>query len=101
MINVIASIHLKKGQLPKFIKIFKANIPAVLSEKGCVAYTPTVDVQTDLPPQQCDPDVVTIIEKWESLQDLKVHLSAPHMLEYREKVSSMVDKVVLKVLTEA
>ncbi len=101
MINVIASVHLKKGVFPQFIKIFKANIPAVLAEKGCVAYAPTVDVPTDLPPQVCDPDVVTIIEKWESLQDLKTHLTAPHMLKYREKVSDMVEKVVLKILTEA
>ena len=44
---------------------------------------------------------MTVIEKWESLDDLHVHLSAPHMLAYREKVSSMVEGVMLKVLEDA
>ncbi|MCK5681445.1 antibiotic biosynthesis monooxygenase, partial [bacterium] len=30
--------------------------------------------------------VVTIIETWESLEDLQVHLSAPHMIAYEEEV---------------
>ena len=44
---------------------------------------------------------VTIIEKWGSLEDLQTHLTAPHMLAYKEKVKDLVDKVSLKVLMEA
>jgi hypothetical protein len=32
MINVIASIQTKEGQLSEFIEIFKSNIPKVLEE---------------------------------------------------------------------
>jgi len=46
-------------------------------------------------------NVVTIIEKWDSLEDLKTHLSAPHMLAYKENVKDIVDRVSLKVLGEA
>ena len=100
MINVIASIHIKEGRLSEFIEIFKANIPKVLEEKGCTEYVPTIDVPTGLPPQELNNNVVTIIERWDSLEDLQAHLSAPHMLAYKENVKNLVDKVSLKVLGE-
>jgi quinol monooxygenase YgiN len=101
MINVIASIHIKEGRLSEFIEIFKSNIPNVLEEKGCIEYVPTIDVPTGLPSQELNNHVVTIIERWGSLEDLQAHLSAPHMLAYKEKVKDFVDKVSLKVLGEA
>ena len=101
MIHVLASIRIKAGGVPAFLEIFKANVPNVLQEKGCIAYAPAVDIAADLPPQVLDEHVVTVIEKWESLQALQDHLQAPHMLSYREKVSDLVEEVSLKVLTEA
>jgi len=86
--------------LSEFIEIFKSNIPNVLEEKGCIEYVPTVDVPTGLPPQELNNNVVTIIEKWDSLEDLQTHLLAPHMLAYKENVKDLVDKVSLKVLRE-
>ena len=100
MINVIASIQTKKGQLSEFIEIFKSNIPKVLEEKGCIEYVPTIDVPTGLPPQELNPNVVTIIEKWDSVDDLMAHLSAPHMLEYKKKTKDLVDKMYVKILEE-
>ncbi len=101
MINVIASVHIKEGRSSEFIEIFRSNIPNVLKEKGRIEYMPTVDVPTGLPPQELNSNVVTIIEKWESLEDLQTHLSAPHMLSYREKVKDLVESMSLKVLEEA
>ncbi|MHC4872323.1 MAG: putative quinol monooxygenase [Planctomycetota bacterium] len=101
MINVLASITVKGGCVEKFVEIFKDNIPNVLAEKGCIEYMPTVDVETDIPPQVNDCNVVTIIEKWESLDDLYAHLKAPHMDIYREKVKGLVESVSLKVLQDA
>jgi len=98
MIYIIASIQIKEGRLVEFIEIFKSNIPKVLEEKGCMEYVPTLDVPTGLPPQELNANVVTIIEKWDSLEDLKAHLSAPHMLSYREKTKHLVDKMSIKVL---
>ena len=87
MINVIASIHIKEGRLSEFIEIFKSNIPNVLEEKGCIEYVPTTDVPTALPTQVLNNNVVTIIEKWGSLEELQAHLSTPHMLANKEKVN--------------
>ena len=101
MINVIASIHINEGRLSEFVEIFKSNIPNVLEEKGCIEYMPTIDVPTGLLSQELNNNVVTIIEKWASLEVLQAHLSTPHMRAYKEKVKDLVDSVSLKVLGEA
>jgi len=100
LINVIASIRVREGRLTEFIEIFKSNVPNVREERGCIEYFPTVDINADLPPQSLDRNVVTIIEKWESLDALRDHLKAPHMLSYKERVKDMVEDLSLKVLKE-
>lgn len=100
MIHVIASITIKDGMKDEFLQIFNANVENVVKEKGCIEYRPTIDVATGLEAQNLDENLVIVIEKWESVDDLKVHLTAPHMLVYREKVASMVEGVVLKVLQD-
>ena len=101
MINVIASIKVKPEQLTRFIAIFKANTPKVLEEEGWIEYAATVDKNTPIPIQEIDPCIVTIIEKWQSLDHLNAHLEAPHMLEYKVEVTDMVEAVSLKILQDA
>lgn len=101
MINVLASITVKPSHTAEFIEIFKANIPAVLNEDGCIEYAATVDFKTDLPIQEINANVVTIIEKWESYAHLQAHFKAPHMLVYKAKVADMVESLSLKVLENA
>ena len=101
MIHVIASVRVKPGKVPEFLKVFKQNVPDVRNEKGCIDYVPTLDFKTGLPPQVVDENVVTILEKWESMEALAAHLKTPHMLAYREKVKDIVLELSLKVLEEA
>lgn len=102
MIHVIASIHVKPGTRGPFLAIFKANIPAVLAEDGCLRYEPALDVDTGFPAQGgVRADVVTIVEAWQSLAHLKAHLAAAHMAAYREKVKDLVVGVQLQVLEPA
>ncbi len=101
MISVIASIRVKPGKRAEFLEIFKANLPKVREEEGCIEYFPAVDVDAGLPPQVLDEQMVTVIEKWESLKALRDHLVAPHMVAYKEKVKDIVEEVTLKVLKEA
>lgn len=99
MIKVIAKIEVKSEYLEEFIDIFKANVPAVQAECGCIAYIPTMDVDSGLPPQNAiSKNRVTIVETWESLDHLLAHLKAPHMLTYKEKTRDMVIGVSLDVL---
>ena len=101
MINVIASIRIEAGGLSDFLEIFRANMLKVREEKGCVEYVPLVDIDAKLVPQILDENVLTIIEKWESLEALRDHLEAPHMMAYREKVKNIVTGLSLKILKEA
>ena len=98
MISVIASIQVKENCLDSFLEIFKANVPKVMNEEGCVEYAPAIDLDTGLELQALDPNVVTIFEKWKTLECLQAHLIVPHMLEYKAKVADLVEDVSLKVL---
>ena len=100
MINVLASIRVKSGTRDEFLKHFIDNIPAVLQEEGCVEYFPAVDLHSGLEIQELDPDSVTVIEKWESLDALHAHLKAPHMAAYKEQVKDIVVSISLKVLEQ-
>jgi quinol monooxygenase YgiN len=101
MISVIASVRVKAGRVSEFIEILKSNVPEVRKEKGCIEYSPTVDIDSGLPVQKLDKNAVTIIEKWESVEALRAHLKTPHMLAYREKVKEIVEELSIKVLREA
>ena len=101
MIHVVAQVKVKDGKQREFLTEFRSIIPAVHEEAGCLEYGPTIDADTDLERQHTDPRVVTIIEKWESLDDLKAHLSAPHMLAYRDRVAGLVESSRLHILQPA
>ena len=101
MVHVIASVRLKPGKRDEFLEVFKANVPFVRKETGCIEYFPAIDIDAGLPPQTMDINTVTIIEKWESLKALSNHLTAPHMLTYRERTKDMVDGLSIKVLQVA
>ena len=101
MIHVIASITVKDSERDAFLQIFKANVPKVLEEEGCVEYAATVDFPTEVPIQKTNENVVTVVEKWETFAHLEAHFTAPHMLEYKAKVEGMVEDVSLKILEDA
>jgi quinol monooxygenase YgiN len=101
MINVIATIKLNPGTRDEFVKIFNANVPAVLAEDGCIEYVPSIDVDSGLDNQNKDENAVVVIEKWETLEHLHAHLTAPHMISFREKAGDMIAGLSLKILKQA
>ncbi len=102
MIYVIATVELNPGGKEKYLAELKRVMPLVHKEKGCLAYGPTVDLPTGIPIQVPARDnVVTLIEKWESLEALKLHLTQPHFMEYRERVKDVMKSVSIQVLTPA
>ncbi|MCA9267396.1 MAG: antibiotic biosynthesis monooxygenase, partial [Planctomycetales bacterium] len=81
MIHVIAAITVQPGRRDDFLAEFHKIVADVRAEEGCLDYGPTVDFPTNIPAQPAErPDVVTVVEKWESLDHLEAHLIAPHML---------------------
>ena len=99
MIFVIATIEVKPGKREAFLAEFHKNMPNVRAEKGCIEYGPNVDAKTDIKAQiPLRENVVTIVEKWESLDALHAHLAAPHMATYRERVKDLVVGSKLQIL---
>ena len=97
-VSVVASVQVKPGQVEQFLEVFQANVPHVLAEDGCLEYAPAVDVDSGMAAQELAPEVVTILERWASLDALNKHAAAPHTLAYREQVKGIVEGVSLKVL---
>lgn len=102
MIHVIATIEVKEGRRDAFLAEFHRVVPLVLAEEGCLEYGSTVDAATGLEAQGAlRPNVVTVVEKWESVERLKAHLVAPHMNDYRDRVKDVLVGLTLAVLEPA
>lgn len=102
MIHVIATITVAAGKREEFLAAFHELTPKVREEIGCIEYGPAVDVETAISAQTFKGhDVVTVIEKWESVSALEAHLVAPHMETYREQVKDLVTGLTLHVLEPA
>ncbi len=102
MICVIARIEVSEGRRDDFLAEFRKIVPKVLEEEGCLEYSPMVDVPTSIGAQSPPRDnVVTVVEKWESIEALEAHLMAPHMIEYRKVVKPRVVHASLEILRPA
>jgi quinol monooxygenase YgiN len=99
MIHVVAIITAKADQRPTLLKTLKANIPAVHAERGCIEYGVTIDADGASP--AFGPDAFVVIEKWETIADLKAHSTAPHMIAYAEKAKPLLATRVVHVLQPA
>jgi quinol monooxygenase YgiN len=102
MIHVLAMIRLAPGRRSDFLAKFHKLVPQVRAERGCIEYSPAIDVQTPIAAVSgIREDVVTVVEKWEDLPALEDHLAAPHMTRYRETVQDLVVGVEIRVLEPA
>ena len=102
MIHVVAIITIKPGLRETVLSAFRANIPAVLAEDGCIEYGPTVDAD-DVGSFQAKigADSFMVIEKWRDVAALKAHAAAPHMAAYGTKVKDMLAGRIVHVLSPA
>lgn len=102
MIHVLAIITAKSGMRDAILTAFRANMPAVHAENGCIEYGPAVDAE-GLGGMQTrfGPDAFVVIEKWESLDALKAHAASPHMATYAAKTREMIASRVIHVLSPA
>ena len=102
MIHVLAIITAKPGQRDAVLTAFRANMPAVHAEAGCVQYEPVIDAANAGAMQaQLGEDTFCVIERWESLDALQAHSRSPHMKEYGAKTREMLVSRVIHVLSPA
>jgi quinol monooxygenase YgiN len=102
MIHVLAVITAKPGQRDTILAAFKANVPAVLAEAGCIEYGAAIDSANPLPFQTpYGPDSFVVVEKWASMDALKAHAAAPHMAAYAAKTRDLVQNRTIHILSPA
>ena len=99
MIHVIAVITAKPGKRAEILQHFRANVPNVHKEKGCIEYGAAVDAENALAFQtKYGPDTFLVVEKWESMDALKAHAAAPHMAAYGAKTKELIASRVIHIL---
>lgn len=102
MIHVIAVITAKPGMREAILREFRANMPAVHAEEGCIEYGPAIDAEGMGDFQApLGPDTFMVVEKWASVEALKAHAAAPHMAAYAARTREMVASRVIHVLSPA
>jgi quinol monooxygenase YgiN len=101
MVHVVVMVRVKEGKAKEFIDMFKSVAITVRQEKGCIQYMAAVDAPGALP-DSVDKNVVTILERWASIEDLNNHMTTPHMKAFFEKQNEVVEGIsVMKMLREA
>lgn len=102
MIHVLAIITTLPGQREAVLKVFQANVPAVLAEEGCIEYGAVVDAEGIGPVQTpMGPDTFVVVEKWSSKETLAAHGASAHMKAYAAAVKPMQAGRVIHVLSPA
>jgi quinol monooxygenase YgiN len=102
MIHVLATLKVDPVRRNEFLAAFAELAPLVHAEEGCIEYSAAIDEPTILPVQEIvGDDAVVVVEKWASTDALAAHLTAPHMVTFRDKTGSMVRGVSLRVLRPA
>ena len=100
MIHVIAVVIAKPGMREKILEAFRANVPTVWAEEGCIEYGAAVDADPALKFQALwGPDTFLVIEKWESIDALKAHAAAPHMAAYAAKTKELAASRAIHILS--
>ena len=99
MIHVVAVITAKPGQRDAVLEVFRANVPAVHAEDGCIEYGPAVDAPGT--GSAFGPDTFVVIEKWDSMDALRAHAASPHMKAYGDRTRDMIANRAVHVLEPA
>ncbi|MAZ02595.1 MAG: antibiotic biosynthesis monooxygenase [Sneathiella sp.] len=102
VVNVVAIITAKAGKRAEVLTAFKANMPAVHAEKGCIEYNAVVDMEGVGGFQaKLGEDSFAVIEKWESMDALMAHATSDHMKAYGAKTKDLLESRVIHVLESA
>ena len=87
------TIYVKFTCLPQkreaFIAKMKADgiLDAIRAEDGCIMY--------DYYLSESDPNVILLIEKWETKEHQRVHIKQPHMAQMRQFKDDYITDTVL------
>jgi quinol monooxygenase YgiN len=100
MIRVVAIVTAKPGRREEILTAFRAILPSVRAEQGCIEYGPTIDAEGFGPRQsKVGPDTFVVIETWADAEALKAHAVAAHMAAYGAKVKELIANLAIHYLS--
>ena len=84
MIKVVARNTVKKDKIEEFIAVAEKLVELTnKNDEGCIRYSLYQDVS--------DPQILTFIEEWESMDALDKHMAADHFKEMVPKLGDFAD----------
>ena len=100
MVHVLAVITAKPGRRDDILTAFRANVPAVHAEDGCIEYGATIDTEGVGNLQtQFGEDSFVVVEKWANLAALEGHIVAPLSSAEGAKTKDMIASRIIHVLS--
>jgi len=84
MIKVVAKNFVKPEKTDEAVLLLKKLVEETVKEKGCIKYELFVDVK--------DYSILTIIEEWESQEDLNNHMASEHF----KRIVPLLGKLMVK-----
>jgi quinol monooxygenase YgiN len=102
VIQIVVVINAKPGARAAVLEAFKAVVPAVHAEQGCIEYGAFEDIDGYGPPQtSVGKDSFVIVEKWSGIAELKAHARAPHMAAYAAQIKDHIQSRTVHILSPA
>lgn len=91
MIVIRASMRIKSGQSGPARAAFAETMAGSRQEPGCVEYSFTQDL--------ADPDLIHVVELWESEAALGAHFQAPAFTTFMARAGELIDPVGMSALS--
>jgi quinol monooxygenase YgiN len=102
MLHLIAVLTATPGKRDALLAAFRANVPNVQAEPGCIEYAAAVDTDGFADAAApLGPDTFIVVEKWTGPQALREHMAAPHMVAYGEQTKDLLAQRRLHILDPA
>jgi quinol monooxygenase YgiN len=79
MVKVIAKFFVKEDKVEEFLKLASVLVEESRKEEGCVSYNLLQDVS--------NPQILIMVEEWESAKILKTHMASAHFTSIIPKMS--------------
>lgn len=90
MVIGLVIITAKPGCRGDVLRVYKAVIPKVLEEKGCIQYIAAKDLYYGPAQSLLGEESFALIGMWESLEEFEAHAVSGHMEACRSRVEEIV-----------
>jgi len=81
MILVAVEVRVEAGSAERVKEAIAKMETATRAEEGCITYAFSVDLS--------DPTMIRVLERWRSMDDIKLHMASPHMAEFNKAMGAI------------